>query len=132
MSSLTAMIQKGIQNEVPEKVLEQCPESERTLIENILLLAQAELETLNLSGTTIAMDGHKISVKCGLAGGESRIALSSMRTIQNYSPARIVDVKAQLSQGILYLCIDVADGKTRISCTELEVVRVCKRKRFIF
>ena len=132
MNSLTAMIQKGVQNEVPQTVLEQCPVEDKVLIENILLLAQAELEILNLASTTISSEAGKVFVKCALAGPESKVTLNSMRNIQNYSPARIVDIKAQLLTNTLYLCLDIADSNTRIACAELEVIRVRKRKRISF
>ena len=132
MSSLTAMIQKGMQNEVPQNVLEQCPPEDKVLIENILLLAQTELEALNLAGTTITCRDSKVFIKCALAGNDARISLSAMRNIQNFSPARIVEVRAQVLANTLYLYLDIADANTRITCSELEVIRVRKRKRVLF
>jgi hypothetical protein len=52
-----------------------------------------------------------------------------MRALQAYSPARIADVRAHMENGVLFLCIDVTDANARISTTELEIVRVCKKKR---
>ena len=49
--SLNSMLQKQLHNAVPEEVLRQCPEADRTLVENILRLAQAELVVLNLAST---------------------------------------------------------------------------------
>ena len=46
MTTLNAMINKGIKNEVPETVLQNCGADDRVLVENLLLLAQAELETV--------------------------------------------------------------------------------------
>lgn len=132
MSSLTAMIQKGMQMEVPPNVIEQCPPDDKVLIENILLLAQTELEALNLASTTITSEPGKVLIKCALAGNEGRVSLSSMRNIQNFSPARISDIRAQLLANTLYLQLDIADANTRITCTELDVIRVRKRKRVFF
>lgn len=132
MNSLTAMIQKGIQNEVPQSVLEQCPVDDKVLIENILLLAQLELEVLNLASTTITSEAGKVLIKCALAGNEARISLTSMRNIQNFSPARILDVKAQMLANTLYLQLEISDANTRLTCVELDVLRVRKRKRVFF
>ena len=132
MSSLTAMIQKGIQNEVPQSVLEQCPVDDKVLIENILLLAQTELEVLNLASTTITSETGRVLVNCALAGSEAKISLAAMRNIQNFSPARILDVKAQLAANTLYLHLEITDANTRLTCVELDVLRVRKRKRVFF
>lgn len=132
MTSLTSILQKGIQNEVPSNILDQCSNEDRVLVENILLIAQAELATLNLPSTTIGILNNKTIISCTLVGADARIGLESMRAIQAYSPARILDVKAQVQSGSLSLSIHVTDGTARISATELEVVRIFKRKRVSF
>ena len=92
MTSLTSILQKGIQNEVPSNILDQCSNEDRVLVENILLIAQAELATLNLPSTTIGILNNKTIISCTLVGADARIGLESMRAIQAYSPARILDV----------------------------------------
>ena len=62
--SLNSMLQRQLHNEVPEEVLRQCPETDRTLVENILRLAQAELVVLNLASTIVLIEGRKIILKC--------------------------------------------------------------------
>lgn len=128
--SLNGMLQKNLQNEVPATVLEQCAAQDQTLIENLLLLAQVELETLNLASTLITAKNGGTMIKCALTGTEARVGLACMRALQAYSPARIADVRAHMENGVLFLCIEVTDANTRISTTELEIVRVCKKKRF--
>ena len=128
--SLNGMLQKGLQNEVPASVLEQCAAHDQALIENILLLAQVELETLNLASTLITVKNGRTSIKCALAGTDARVGLACMRALQAYSPARVADVRAHMENGVLFLCIDVTDANARISTTELEIVRAYKKKRF--
>lgn len=132
MTTLNAMINKGIKNEVPETVLQNCGADDRVLVENLLLLAQAELESLQLASATVCKNDKKTVVQCPFAGTDCRLSLSAMQSMQNYSPARVFDVSARMAQGIFYLCFEIGDANARISCTELEVVRVAKKKRLLF
>lgn len=127
--SLHAMIQKGINNDVPESVLQQCLDEDRILIENLLRLAQAELLVLNLASTSIVTEGHKTVIRCMLTGPSPSVSLASMRSLQNYSPARVAEVRTMLFEGGLALVLDVCDSATRIGTTELEIVRITKRHR---
>ena len=99
--SLNSMLQRQLHNEVPEEVLRQCPEADRTLVENILRLAQAELVVLNLASTIVLIEGRKIILKCTLTGPTPTVSLSSMRSLQAYSPARVLEVKAMGHDGSL-------------------------------
>ena len=99
--SLNSMLQKQLHNEVPEEVVRQCPEADRTLVENILRLAQAELVVLNLASTIVLIEGRKIILKCTLTGPTQTLSLSSMRSLQAYSSARVLEVKAMGHDGSL-------------------------------
>jgi len=124
--SLNSMLQKQLHNAVPEEVLRQCPEADRTLVENIL--AQAELVVLNLASTIVLIEGRKIILKCTLTGPTPTLSLSSMRSLQAYSPARVLEVKAMGHDGSLLLVIEISDGTCRVSVSELEIVRICKKR----
>jgi hypothetical protein len=127
--SLHAMIQKGINNDVPESVLEKCPDPDRILIENLLRLAQAELLVLNLASTVVLTEGHKTVLRCALTGPSPSVSLTSMRSLQAYSPARVAEVRTVLLEGTLHIVLDVCDTATRIGTTELEIIRITKRHR---
>jgi hypothetical protein len=87
--SLNAMLQRKIQNEVPDSVLRnQCPAENRDLIEHLLRLAQAELVVLNLASTTIAVKCRKILIRSVLKGPCPSVLLTCMRGLQAYSSAR--------------------------------------------
>ena len=87
--SLNAMLQRKIQNEVPDSVLRnQCPAENRVLIEHLLRLAQAELVVLNLASTTIAVKCRKILIRSVLKGPCPSVLLTCMRGLQAYSSAR--------------------------------------------
>lgn len=123
------MLQKELNNDVPDTVLQQCPHEDRLLAENLLRLAQAELLVLNLASTTVTVDGNRVLLKCALTGPSPVVSLSSMRALQAYSPARVLEVRSVLSEGILYLLLEVSDSTTRITTTELEIVRITKKRR---
>lgn len=129
--SLNSMLQRELKNEVPDAVLQQCPEADRVLAENVLRVAQAELVVLNLASTTVCVEGRKITLKCMITGPSPSVSLSSMRNLQAYSPARVLDLRTMLHEGHMFLLIDLSDSLTRISTTELEVVRVIKKRRMV-
>ena len=131
MASLSSMLQKELKNEVPDAVLRQCPEADRVLVENVLRLAQAELAVLNLASTTVAVEGRKIVLKCTLTGPTPSVSLSSMRSLQAYSPARVLEVRAALADGSMLLVVELSDATSRISATELEIVRITKKRRLV-
>jgi hypothetical protein len=127
--SLHAMLQKGMNNDIPETVLEKCPEADRLMIENLLRIAQTELVVLNLAGTTVNVEGHKTIIRCPLTGPSPSVSLSSMRSLQAYSPARVSEVKILLVDGQMNISFDVCDLCTRIGTSEFEIVRITKRHR---
>jgi hypothetical protein len=129
--SLGAMLQKDSKNEVPESVLAQLPPEDRVLVENILLVAQAEFEILNLAITTVVASEIIVRVSCALAGPSPLVALSNMRCVQAYSPARVRDVRAVLQENRLLLVIDVHDRNARVTASEIDVVRLVKRRRML-
>jgi hypothetical protein len=127
--SLQEMLHKDMHNEVPQSALTTCAESDQVLVENLLRLAQAELCVLNLASTTIVMEGKKIVVRCALTGPTPSVSLSNMRALQNYSPARVAEVRVVMHDGSANLVLDVCDCTAKMTATELEIVRITKRHR---
>lgn len=130
-TSLNGMIQRELSNEVPQAVLKQCPEADQMIVENVLRLAQAELVFLNLASTTVSVEGRKLLLKCALTGPKAGVAMSSMQSLQNYSPARVLDIRAELDKGSMFLVIELSDAASRIAVSELEIVRVTKKRRLL-
>lgn len=129
--SLGVMLQKDLNNDVPEAVLAPLAPDDRVLVENILLVAQAELEILNLASTLVVLADSVIRVTCTLAGPSPLVSLSTMRSIQAYSPARVRDLRAVLQDNRLVLVIDVHDRLTRVTASEVDIVRLVKRRRIL-
>jgi hypothetical protein len=129
--SLNSMMQRELKNEVSDTLLKQCPEEDRMLVDNVLRVAQAELNTLNLASATLCIEGRKLTIKCILTGPSPSVSLSTMRSIQAYSPARILDLRTLLHDNNMYFVIELSDSLTRICTTELEVIRIMKKRRII-
>lgn len=127
--SLGAMLQQGVNNTVPDSVLEQCPESDRMLCENVLMVAQAEIEVLNLASTVFTVVGSTISMTCTVQGQEASVSLSQLRAIQAYSPARVRDITVVLHGSTLVLKILIADSTTRVTASDTEIIRVVRKRR---
>ena len=127
--SLHAMIHQGLNNEVPESVLQQCAEEDKILIKNLLRVAQTEILVLNLASTSIVTEGHKTVIRCLLTGPSPNVSLSSLRSLQAYSPARVSEVRVMLFEGSLALVLEVYDTSRRMTSSEYEVIRIVKRRR---
>jgi len=129
--SLQAMLHKDMNNDVPDSVLNTCAESDKVLVENLLRFAQAELCVLNLASTTVVTENKKTVVRCVLTGPTPSISLNSMRALQAYSPARVVEVRCVLQEGNLILVLEINDPSVRMTTTELDIVRITKRHRYV-
>ena len=127
--SLGAMLQQGVNNTVPDSVLEQCPEADRMLCENVLMVAQAEIEVLNLASTVFAVNGSTITMTCTVQGQEPSVSFSQLRSIQSYSPARVRDTTIGLHGNTLVLKIVIADSTTRVTASDTEIIRVVRKRR---
>ncbi len=84
---------------------------------------------LNLASTVVLTEDHKTVLRCALTGPSPSVSLTSMRSLQAYSPARVAEVRTMLLEGTLHIVLDVCDAATRIGTTELEIIRITKRHR---
>jgi hypothetical protein len=129
--SLTTMLQHGAANCVPDEMLEKCAEAERVVLENILLVAQSEINTLNLASTTVVVDKQRITAQCAFTGPDPQVTLSQLRAIETYSPARILDLRVCLHNGAMHFSVIICDSSYRITSSQTEIIRVARKRRFI-
>jgi len=54
-----------------------------------------------------------------------------MRSLQAYSPARVLEVRAVVHDSNMLLVVEVSDATSRITTSELEIVRITKKRRLI-
>ena len=133
--SLNAMLGENINNTISEEFLEEIPQADRTLVENLMLVAQAEIESLNLTTASVntvpQTHAQHMSITVCMSGPKQVISLSQLRAIQNYSPARVAELKVQLNANNQMLVFEITDSNTKIKNDQIEVIRICKRRRFI-
>jgi len=113
-------------------VLSLCSDDDRVLVENIMYLCLEVLPTLSLNLSTARKqdDIYRISIPFCCTG--NTVSLQQLQQIQNYSPARVCDVSVCVqnegSERPHCLVLEVCDGKTRVACTQFDVIRIKKRK----
>lgn len=129
--TLSSMVQKDICNDINESELKKCNAQDSILVENVLLIAQAELQMLQLKKISIEIKSSLIKILCPLTN-KFKVTLSSLRNIQHYSPARIHEVSVHVNHNETMLCIEIMDYISRVTSNEIDVVRVAKRKRSFF
>lgn len=116
---------------IPPKLMEAIDsDTDKVVIENILIAAQELLPFINISSTNIAKHDGIYRVTVGLCAGEICMSLHDMSVLQRNWPARIADIKFRLRADGAVLCLDVVHEGTPIAVTQLDVVRVSKRQRF--
>ena len=130
--SLNSALQQVMRPAIPEPVLSLCSDDDRVLIENIMYLCLEVLPTLSLNLSTARKqdDLYLISIPFCCTG--NTVSLQQLQQIQNYSPARVCDVSVCVqnegSERPHCLVLEVCDGKTRVACTQFDVIRIKKRK----
>jgi hypothetical protein len=115
---------------VPAGVLTVCSEADRVVVENVIILAQEMIPLLDVTTCSIELRNQHYRVHVPISG-QTRVGLRELRAIEAYSPARVTGVSVQTGGAVGALLIEVADQQCPISCTELDVVRICKKRRFM-
>ena len=114
---------------IPDSVLEQCPEADRMLCENVLMVAQAEIEVLNLASTVFAVNGSTITMTSTVQGQEASVSFSQLRSIQADSPARVRDTTVGIHGNTLVHNIVIADSPSRVTASDTAIIRVVRKRR---
>jgi hypothetical protein len=129
--SLATSLLNQLKNKVPPNVLTQCQEKDACVVENIMLISQQCIPALDLASSSLRRDNDIYSVSIPLA--PCNVSLTELRQIQDYSPARILNIVIEISKDgkyVLRLCI--ADEKHPVHVTEVEIQRVVKRRRWFW
>ncbi len=123
--SLSQALARSVQ-QVPAQVLAQCSPDDRVVVENICVVAQELIPTLNLAQASIAKDRnmYQLSVPCAAA------TLADLRAVQTYNPARVHDMRLSVRDGALAIRFDICDEKAPLACSEFDVIRTTKRSRW--
>ena len=104
MSSLSNALARS-QKKIPAETLEACLMDDRVIVENIALVAQEQIPTLNISLCTLTRESStsKYNLTMPCCGTTPAIKLKELRAIQTYNPARVSDIRLFLNEVTFYL-----------------------------
>ena len=105
--------------------------SDKTLLENIMHLAQETIPQIDLTSTEMTKTPDVFCLRLHLSNREALISLQQLRSIQAYSPARILDVQVAVLPETVQVLVRVASETSNIMYSEVDVIRITKRTRAI-
>ena len=115
----------------PERLLQTLNEFEKTLLENIMHLAQETIPQIDLTSAEMTKTPDVFCLRLHLSSREVVISLQQLRLIQAYSPARILDVQVTVLPETVQVLVRVAAETANIMYSEVDVIRITKRTRAI-
>lgn len=115
----------------PERLLLALNDSDKTLLENIMHLAQETIPQIDLTATEMTRTPDVFCLRLHLSNREAVISLQQLRSIQAYSPARILDVQVAVLPETVHVLVRVASETASIMYSEVDVIRITKRTRMI-
>lgn len=129
--SLSAQLASQLRPKLPSAVLDACVPADKIVVENILYCLQELIPEVNLLQTIILRNRGVYTITVPLAQSSYEISLQTLRTLQNYSPARVdnifIDLPFKEKPGNIKLI--VADETKPLSVSELDIIRLSKRSR---
>ena len=129
--SLNSVLQNVMRTKVPENVLSQCKDGDRQVVENILIVAQETIPTLDITKTTLLHEGGAYHISMPSVNPRDKLRLREMMNIQAYSPARIQDIHIIQNNGVLVMHIIIHDEASPITTSQLDIIRLCKKTKRI-
>ena len=127
--SLNSVLQNVMRAKVPENVLAQCKNADRCVVENILVVAQETIPTLDITKATLVHEGGAYHVSLPSINPHDKLRLRELMNIQAYSPARIQDIHVLHHNGALMMHILVYDEAAPITTSQLDIIRLCKKTK---
>lgn len=115
----------------PERLLHALNDSDKTLLENIMHLAQETIPQIDLTAAEMTRTPDVFCLRLHLSNREAVISLQQLRSIQAYSPARILDVQVAVLPETVQVLVRVASETADIMYSEVDVIRITKRTRRI-
>ena len=127
--NLNTVLHSVIRPKIPESVFVPCLAPDRQLVENILLVAQELNPNLDVTQSVLTKNGTMYTVLIPSSSASDMMSLSELRDIQNYAPGRISDIHVLYRNDTLTLKVSIRDETSPMTCTQLDIIRVYKRKR---
>ena len=127
--SLNSVLQTSRRARVPANVLAQCREADQTVVENILVVLQEEIPTLDITHSALTHTGGVYQIAVPSVKPQDKVRLRQLLNIQAYNPARIQDIEVVFRNDVLVLCVAVYDEATPITTSQLDIMRICKKTK---
>lgn len=129
--SLQKTINSVMRRSAPERLLQSVNESDKMMLENIMHLAQETIPQIDLTMTDMTKTNDVFVLCLHVAERDLVISLQQLRSIQAYSPARILDVQVAVMPLAVTVLVRVASEAANIMYSEVDVIRITKRTRLI-
>lgn len=127
--NLNTVLHNVIRPKIPDNVLTPCLLADRQLVENILLVVQELNPSMDVTQCVLTKNATMYTVMIPSTNASDVISLSEMRDIQTYAPGRISDIHVLYRNDKLTMKLSIRDETSPITCTQLDIIRVSKRKR---
>ena len=115
---------------VPIAALQGVLESDKVVVENIMICAQDQVHEINLQTARVHAVQKMYKVTLRIPSPSVKITLGNLRAIESCSPARIHDMHVSVEDASgLVLTILVGNEQSKIKYTEYDTIRICKRTR---
>jgi len=113
---------------IPSHVLQQCKSADKTVVENILTVLQDFVPHVNVSACvlTVTAKAYAVAVPCSV----NEVTLQQLVAVQDYSPARISEVKIVVKDASMSLVVCINNENSLVPYSEVAVMRICKRTRY--
>ena len=129
--SLNSVLQSARRAKVPENVLAQCRDADRTVVENILVVLQEEIPTLDITRSALTHSAGVYQVAVPSVKPQDKVRLRQLLNIQAFNPGRIQDIEVGFHNDALVLLVAVYDEAAPITTSQLDIMRICKKTKRI-
>ena len=126
-TSLASQLAAVTRPRVPPAVLQVCLPADQAVVENIVLVAAESVSVLNVPETTVEKANASYRVAIPVAEG-GMVTLQQLKAVEAYAPARVRDARVHVVGERMRLTILVADETTPAAVTDIDVVRLRKRR----
>ena len=127
--SLGSMLHQVIRPKIPDTVFAPCLPGDRQLAENILMVSQEIIPTLNVTCSVVTKNGMAYKILVPSSSNRDVISLHHLQDIQGFCPGRIQNVHVIYRNDTLNLELDLQDETMPITSTQLDIVRMSKKRR---
>lgn len=127
--SLTKVLTSAHRRQINEAFFKDCLAADRQVLENILLVTQEYLPVFDISNASLARLGSTYHVAVLSSTTNDKVSLSNLSSIQAFCPGRIANIEVSLKSDRLCLTLIVHDETKPIPASQIEIVRLCKRRR---